>query len=234
MEVIGEAIARLRAERNYSQKELAAALRSSGIAVTNQAVSKWETGATQPNASQLLAICSVLGVTDVLKAFSGGNAEGILTGLNQRGRELVREYIELLKLSDKYCEAASDRECRILPLYRIPASAGTGQFLDSDDYEPVQVNEAVPASANFGVRLSGNSMEPTYHDGDIIWVMQDKMLNQGEIGLFLWQGEVYCKRYDLSQGRVRLCSLNRNYAPISVDENDDFRIFGRVVAHSRG
>lgn len=233
METIGEALSRLRGERNYSQKELAAALRGSGIAVTNQAVSKWETGATQPNASQLLAICRVLGVTDVLAAFSGGSADGLLTGLNQRGRELAREYIELLKLSDKYC-AAAGKECRILPLYRIPASAGTGQFLDSDDYEPVQVDEVVPASANFGVRLVGDSMEPTYQNGDIIWIMQDKVLNQGEIGLFLWQGEVYCKRYDLSQGCVRLCSLNRNYAPIAVDEDDDFRIFGRVVAHSRG
>ena len=230
MEQIGEVIARLRSEKGLSQKVLAAGLRADGIAVTNQAVSKWETGSTQPSAAQLLAVCRILGVTDVLSAFGMSEEGGILRGLNRRGREKALEYIELLKRSEAYCSRPNMIALRQLPLYHIAASAGTGQFLDSDDYELVEVGEDVPANANFGVRIAGDSMEPKFHDGDVVWVMQDRLLRHGEIGVFLWQGDVYCKKLDTQSGRVCLRSLNPAYSPIAVDEDADFRVFGRVVA----
>ena len=30
--------------------------------------------------------------------------------------------------------------------------------------------KSVPKGADFGVRVSGDSMEPVYHDGQIVWV----------------------------------------------------------------
>ena len=37
----------------------------------------------------------------------------------------------------------------------MPVSAGTGQFLDNDSYEEVEVGAEVPETADFGVRISG-------------------------------------------------------------------------------
>ena len=47
------------------------------------------------------------------------------------------------------------------PVSNLRVSAGTGSFLDEDNFEMVSFPEnAVPAEADFGVRVSGNSMEP--------------------------------------------------------------------------
>ena len=34
----------------------------------------------------------------------------------------------------------------------------------------VEVGREVPDGANFGVRVAGDSMEPQFHDGQVIWV----------------------------------------------------------------
>lgn len=68
---IGALIAERRREKGMNQAELAAALDELGFGVTNQAVSKWEKGATLPNARQFLAICDVLGIEDIRGTFSG-------------------------------------------------------------------------------------------------------------------------------------------------------------------
>lgn len=227
---IGPIIARRRSEKGISQKELASRLRLRGIDITNQAVSKWENGVTSPNAVQFIAVCQVLGINDIIGEFCTGTVGGVFSGLNRRGRELAVEYISLLRLSEKYADTASEPvRLRRLPLYSIAASAGTGQFLDSSDYELVEVNEDVPENANFGVRLAGDSMEPRFFSGDVVWVSQSRALESGEIGIFLWDGNVYCKRLDKSDGKLRLVSLNKRYVPIEISGEKDFRVFGRVV-----
>ena len=62
---IGEVLAARRRTLGLSQGELAEALSLRGFGVTNQAVSKWEKGATLPNARQLLALCEVLEIEDI-------------------------------------------------------------------------------------------------------------------------------------------------------------------------
>lgn len=52
-------------------------------------------------------------------------------------------------------------------LFDLPVSAGTGQFLDSDRFSEIEVGDEVAASADFGVRVAGDSMEPLYLDGQI-------------------------------------------------------------------
>lgn len=58
---------------------------------------------------------------------------------------------------------------RSMPVYDLPVSAGTGVFLDSSEYEMVSVGSEVPINANFGVRVSGDSVEPSYHDQQVVW-----------------------------------------------------------------
>ena len=58
----------------------------------------------------------------------------------------------------------------------LPVSAGTGQFLDSDRFSEIEVGDEVTASADFGVRVAGDSMEPLYLDGQIIWIYKQNPL----------------------------------------------------------
>ena len=227
---IGGIIGAVREEQGMSQKELAERLEKYGVSVTNQAVSKWENGTTQPNARQFIALCCVLEIEDVTGVFLGRKSRGVFEGLNNSGVKKAMEYIDLLKASGMYSSKGEIINMRKLPLYDIAVSAGTGQFLDSDRYELVEVGEEVPLTANFGVRISGDSMEPRFQDGQIVWVTQERNLKTGDVGIFLYDGDVYCKKLERDAGGVRLISENSKYRPINIEPEREFRVFGRVVA----
>ena len=110
---------------------------------------------------------------------------------------------------------------RTLNLYDLPVSAGTGQFLDSDRFSEMEVGDEVSPDADFGVRVAGDSMEPLYLNGQIIWVHQ--------IVIFFLDGEAYVKKYHQTPDGISLISMNKKYAPIKVSSGSVFRTFGKVV-----
>ena len=229
---IGEILTFRRKELGLSQGELAKKLGAEGIDVTNQAVSKWENGSTLPNARQFLALCRALEIDDIGGTFSDGMKGGILAGLDGHGRKKVMEYIQLLHDSGKY-EIMPEQpviQLRSLPIYTLAVSAGTGQFLDGEDYEMTEVGPEVDRSANFGVRVAGNSMEPRFHDGQTVWVKQQHDLMTGEIGIFLYDGNAYLKQLVSGENVLYLHSLNPDYDDIPISPELPLRVLGKVIA----
>ena len=96
----------------------------------------------------------------------------------------------------------------------------------------VDSTEAVSYTHLFGVRISGDSMEPEFHDGQIAWVLQQESVANGEIGIFALNGEAYIKKLQNDKDGIFLISLNEKYAPIKVSENDRLDIFGKVLGKS--
>ena len=226
---IGAVISARRRELGINQAELAARLCAAGMAVTNQAVSKWENGSTIPNARQFLALCDVLDIEDIRGCFSG-QSEGVLSGLDRDGRLKALDYIQLLRDSGRYTPVEEKIvPMRRLPLYSLAVSAGTGQFLDGEDYDMVEVGREVPDGANFGVRVSGDSMEPEFRDGQTIWVRQQRSLMTGEIGVFLYDGNAYLKQLVAADGSMALHSLNPNYSDIVISPELPLRVVGKVL-----
>ena len=90
----------------------------------------------------------------------------------------------------------------------------------------------LPEDTTFGVRISGDSMEPEFHDGQIAWVLQQESVANGEIGIFALNGEAYIKKLQNDKDGIFLISLNEKYAPIKVGENDRLDIFGKVLGKS--
>ena len=158
MDNIGNIFAAYRKNLKYSQQDICDKLTGMGIPTKPAAYSTWETGNSIPNAVQFLAMCKILRITDIFNQFIGGyNPDDPMSGLNEEGRTMALNYIDLLKGSEKY-QATPVRilqPVRILNLYDMPVSAGTGQFLDNDSYEEVEVGPEVPETADFGVRISG-------------------------------------------------------------------------------
>ena len=229
----GEILARCRKQRGLNQAELAEKLTALGCEVSNQAVSKWEKDMTLPSARQFLTLCDVLDIEDIRGEFSEGQA-GLLRGLNPEGRRHALDYIQLLRESGRYAVQPRLRELRTLPkrslpLYSLAVSAGTGQFLDGEDYEMVEVGQEVPDGSNFGVRVAGDSMEPRFHNGQIIWVRQQRSLMTGEIGIFLYDGNAYLKQLVAREGRVALHSLNPHYEDIFISDALPLRVLGKVL-----
>ena len=116
-------------------------------------------------------------------------------------------------------------EKRLLRLYDMPVSAGGGNYLADGDHEMIEVDSTVPDTADYAVRVSGDSMMPRFVDRQIIFVHERSALDEGEIGIFSLNNDVYLKKL----GRGCLISLNPAYDPIPIREYDDIRIFGKVV-----
>ena len=119
---------------------------------------------------------------------------------------------------------------RSIDIFENAVSAGTGNFLVDGPKETVRIDESIlPEDTTFGVRISGDSMEPEFHDGQIAWVLQQESVANGEIGIFALNGEAYIKKLQNDKDGIFLISLNEKYAPIKVSENDRLDIFGKFV-----
>lgn len=241
---IGRRIAELRRQRGLSLSELKTRLESFGVSVSPAAINKWEKGGSAPNAYQLIALSKALQLGDDMSFFMSGAEDE----LNEEGLRRLSEYRADLVASGRYRPI---KECSIeyidMPVSRLAVSAGTGEFLDEENFETVSFPAAsVPRGARFGVRVSGDSMEPVYHDGQIVWVRPCESLKTGEVGVFIYEGEGYLKVYGESMpdeeqwgavadsyGAVHpqpiLISYNKAYEPKKVRAGSDFRIVGKVL-----
>lgn len=218
-------------KRKISQLELAEELTKYGVNVSNAAISAWEKDTSVPNANQFLILCKLLGITDIYNEFIGFNPDDALARLNEEGKAKALEYISLLLLSEQF----QKKEATIIPFRKkikwslLASSAGTGEFLDDENFEVIEVGEEVPEEADFGLALKGDSMEPKYHDNQAVWVQKTDTLKNGEIGIFYLDGMTYCKQLKQDKDGIFLISLNSKYEPIKVTADSTFKVFGRVL-----
>lgn len=222
---LGTTLNQLRREAGLTQSRVCEKLAERGFEIQNAAVSKWEKDMTMPNAAQFLALCDIYGVTDVMSTFTGRG--GSLAGLNAEGRRLVSLYVRVLLASGLYAEESAAAP-RVLPLYDLAASAGTGQILDGESCEPIDAADA-PERADFAVRIAGDSMEPEIHDGQIVFVRSRSELESGRVGIFIFRGEAYCKRLQRDAHGAYLVSINARYKPIALPAGEPVRVCGEVV-----
>lgn len=245
---IGKKIAEARKKKGLSLNEFSELLGGYGLAIQRQGLGKWELGIAVPNAYQLLAVCHALEIEDGIAYFTGYPAK--VQVLNDVGLQKLADYKEDLIASGRYKPKPAVKTQIIYidkPVSALPASAGTGAFLDDDNFEMVSFPEkSVPDGADFGVRVSGDSMEPVYHDGQIVWVQACSALNPGEVGLFMYDGNGYIKVYEeqepdetirenyvSSDGTLHmqpiLISYNKAYEPKVVSPELSFQIAGRIL-----
>lgn len=123
-------------------------------------------------------------------------------------------------------EALYDFAKKTVLLYDLPVSAGPGVYLDDAMAEEISIpqNDRTE-SVSFALRISGNSMEPKYRDGDILLVEDTESVDVGELGIFILDGNGYFKKY----GGDRLISLNEEYGDILLRDYVEAVCCGRVV-----
>lgn len=115
---------------------------------------------------------------------------------------------------------------RPIRLFDMPVAAGVGLDLDDEMITELRIpDNAKTQDADYALRISGNSMEPKFHDGDILLVQECDSIEVGELGIFILDGAGYFKKYDGD----RLLSLNPVYAPIPLRDFNDTRCAGRVI-----
>jgi len=228
---LGTTLAELRKAKNLMQKDVALKLSGYGIDISAKTIHNWEKELAMPNARQFLALCDIYGVDDVLWRFAGLH-RGPYAGLNQDGRSKAKELIDMLFEIGRYRDEPDEvREApRLYRLFDIPVSAGTGNFLGDSGYDMIKAPAYVSDDVDFALRISGDSMEPLLQDGQIIWVKEQGVLASGEIGIFVYYDDVYCKELYVSDGKAYLKSLNPEYEDIEVKEDFGFKTIGIVVS----
>jgi len=105
----------------------------------------------------------------------------------------------------------------------MPMSAGTGQIAGSDEPEELELKKRPPRGTSYIAPVSGDSMEPTYQDGDKLFIRSCKNIEVGQIGVFLMDGQQWVKEL----GNGVLISHNDKYAPIPM--RDDIECQGLVL-----
>ncbi|MDR1329549.1 MAG: XRE family transcriptional regulator [Oscillospiraceae bacterium] len=213
---LGERIRDLRKEKNLTQAELGEIL-----GVQQSAIRKYEYGEINIPLSKLEAMSNYFEVM----------IEYLLGKSDWRTQEELQA--QLAEWDEKYNKGVApitettkfEHVFTKLPMYNAAVSAGTGTWLDDGcEYEFVEFENA-PSGADFALRVRGDSMEPMYSDGDIVFVKAGVIVESGQIGVFCLNDEGYLK---MLQGN-KLVSLNPKYKPITVGEFDNFLCAGRVV-----
>lgn len=232
MNTIGSRIKEYRLRKGMTQQEIADALHeSSGRVIYN-----WEKGIGRPDCDKLARLCDLLDISaDELLGCKLITQRPTVTEwdmlrkyrmLDEHGKTVVEYLIdtEYKRISTITCK----HKVNMLRLdyYTIPVSAGTGNFLNEEYAEKIYVPETLTAdAADFIVSISGDSMEPTYCDKDMVFVGKCDAINMGEVGIFILNGEVYIKEL----GNNKLISHNEKYKPILFSDNDSIYCCGKVL-----
>ena len=219
------------------------------LGVSASAISNYENGLSFPKEEVILRLFDSLETEpNVLFQDSFRGGQNILTqseqallkqyrGLSPKGRETVRSVVETLCAYRDDLEAGKvEKEPRVIPLYRSPAAAGYAAPVFGEDFEPLTVTDEVPQSAEFAVRIQGDSMAPFIPDDSVVYVNRDPM-KAGDVGIFCVDGDMFCKQYYKDPaGIVYLFSLNRARADADLvlmpGSTRGLVCMGRVMMHA--
>lgn len=223
-------------QRNITQKDFA-----NNIDVNEKTVSAWKKNNSLPPADKLSNISDCLGVSlDFLltgKEKSPSLPDDEQELLNYYKKLPEREQVKLISraetLSEIYAEQVRSKRLVTaitnIKVYEIAAGAGISTpFTDDDKYTIKEFPQTdVPSNADCGIYLNGDSMEPKFPNGSLVWVKETQDIKFGDIVIAILNGEPFCKIYQADG----LYSVNPKYDPILVNENDTFSVFGRVLGY---
>ncbi|HII3786334.1 TPA: XRE family transcriptional regulator [Pasteurella multocida] len=217
---IGNRIRLHREKLNLTRPELAKA-----IDVSLSALQGWETNEREPQASMILTIAEVLGVSPAY----------LLTGENSTTTIPHAKPVQAVKSEDADEEFEWIDDCR-----DVVVTAGYGGINgDYPNIKKTKIEKAWLLSRGFKAKdcgkykVFGNSMDSTLRDEeDIIVHHPSKTLIDGQIFILNNKGAVLVKRVQLTFNGIVLISDNKQeYQPIQLttEEANDLIVIGRVV-----
>ncbi|MCO4330261.1 helix-turn-helix domain-containing protein [Staphylococcus hyicus] len=154
--------------------------------------------------------------------------------------ELLADYFSVSKadlVEDKEREALET-----LPVKKIPVvskiSAGLPIYTEENlvDYIYFATKNLNPNKEEFGLCVSGDSMDKLFQEGDIVVIEKDGVVENGQIGVVMINGyNATVKRVRYNNDQIILIpeSNNPQHYPQVYGKNDEVKIVGRVVASQK-
>ena len=218
------------------------------IGIPVRTYTNYESGAAQPKYDTLIRIADYYGVStdyllgrtdkpassdlsDILKEMQlDASTRAIICAFAELGEDQRTEFIKTLKQlshSEPEIRETAVRWFEKLSVHKVSAGAGY-DLTDGDLWQRARLVDCPELdSADFAVEVDGDSMEPTISDGEIVLVKAGAEVEEGEIGLFIYDGSGYVKE----RGAEGLISHNPDYAPIIP--TSDVVCVGKVIGKTR-
>lgn len=215
---VGDKIRTIRKSKGFTQKELA-----EKIGMGDTTIANYEKGIRTPKRNKIFKIAEVLNVS-VEEFFPQNENKSQSVSVIPTPKEKLNVIFDnisadsknkLLKYARLLQEAESTEYFEVITTTKL--AAGVGYAFNEYDQEKVYVMNR-PPKYDVASFVSGDSMEPKYHDGDIVYLV-DKGLSSysGEICAVAYEGKTYIKRVFTEAGRLRLESLNPKYPDFYID-----------------
>ena len=183
-----------------------------------------------PDASDLLT----QQITDKVVQLTPDNKKIVL----RTSEELLEsQYEEETKINNVSEEVVSLYQVEVVSETAAACGFNYGFGYDDTDRETIEIDEQPPRH-DIATKVSGDSMQPDYQDGDILYLV-DKGLTtyNGDLAVIAYGDRSYFKKIYTENGRLRLVSLNDKYEVIILDfppaEDTHIKIYA-VVGVYRG
>lgn len=220
-------------------------------------VRDWLKGITYPRIGKIELLANYFNInkSDLIenKNSTAQPSDSLLERITNTARKLNTDNKKIvLRMSeDLLNEQKNEEETKInevseaISLYQVEVVSETaaacgfnyGFGYEDTDIETIEVDEK-PPHHDIATKVSGDSMQPDYQDGDILYLV-DKGLTtySGNLAVIAYGDRSYFKRIYTENGRLRLVSLNDKYEDIILDfppaEDTHIKIFS-VVGVYRG
>ena len=159
-------------------------------------------------------------------------------------RDKIVKLAKALRVSPSYIMGIEEEQPQIetLPVKKIPVvskiSAGLPIYSEENliDYIYFATNKLNSDKEEFGLKVSGDSMDKIFQDGDIVVVEKDSIVENGQLGVVMINGyNATVKRIRYNGDQVILIpeSNKTNHYPQVYGKNDEVKIIGRVVASQK-
>lgn len=221
---IGDRIKEAREHKNLSRSELAEKAN-----VTMSAISNYENSISSPKEAVLLKLMDILDI-DANFLFQDMVEKKPSVYLTPSESTMIDKYRKLDIISKELVDLVIDKELerstsnsvlndnmvdfgsyKEIPCYPRLASAGTGEYLFDDiPTSTIKIDAREYPKADYAIQVNGDSMEPTYYDGDTLIVERNAIPAEGQVGIFIVDGVSYVKRL----GNGELISDNKAYSNI--------------------
>ena len=257
--IIGENIKQYRLQNGWTQQELGAK-----IGISKNAIGNYEKGFRSPKKDTMFDLANAFNISiDDLFPPVQKNAVESTTPLPDASDLLTQQITDkvvqlttqnkkiVLRTSEELLESQNEEETKInevsevISLYQVEVVSETaaacgfnyGFGYDDTDRETIEIDEQPPRH-DIATKVSGDSMQPDYQDGDILYLV-DKGLTtyNGDLAVIAYGDRSYFKKVYTENGRLRLVSLNDKYEDIILDfppaEDTHIKIYA-VVGVYRG
>ncbi|HDJ2102035.1 TPA: helix-turn-helix transcriptional regulator [Staphylococcus aureus] len=240
---IGEGLKKLRKNKNMTMEQLATDLNNKYpdlMKLTKGKISKWENEKEEPRLSTAKILAEYFNVK-INDLYSESNTTykddnditSIYNKLTPPRQENVLKYAnsqldEQNSKGDNVVDINSYKQDKTPVNVNGCVSAGVGERLHDETLFTEMVKAPVPPH-DLALKVNGDSMEPMFKDGEIIFVEKTHNIKNGQIGIFIIEEEAYVKKVFVEDDRLTLVSLNKEYRDLHFYRNESVRLVGKVI-----